>query len=202
MNPGIIIPWRLGSSRLRERALANVRIHLAGSGFPLYVSDCEEPWSPGAARNRGAAVKASWDPLLFVDADTLVPWPQLWNAAYLAMAGDGLVYGYTVYVRCAPTGADTDDVHEGSASLGAAAISRSCFEQLGGFDEEYRGWGYEDLDFAQRAAALWPLRRVDGLARHLWHGERRADGSPADVSEALAGLNRARWISRSVPAAT
>ena len=194
MTTGVVIPWREGNGLLRVRAANAVRAHLTGSGFHVCLADCGEPWSPGRARNAGAALQPEWDPLLVVDADTIVPWPQLYNAVHLAAAEPGLVYGYTVYVRCNRDGEDTGEVFEGSASFGCAAISRACFDELGGFDESFLGWGYEDLDLARRAGERWPLRRVDGLARHLWHGERRADGSPVDADAGLAASNLRRWL--------
>jgi hypothetical protein len=37
---------------------------------------------------------------------------------------------------------------------GRIFLSRDNFERVGGYDEEFVGWGYEDLDFKQRAVNL------------------------------------------------
>jgi hypothetical protein len=41
-----------------------------------------------------------------------------------------------------------------SAWLGWAAMPRSVFNAVGGFDQRYRGWGCEDLDFSCTAARM------------------------------------------------
>jgi glycosyltransferase involved in cell wall biosynthesis len=52
------------------------------------------------------------------------------------------------------------------------SVSRSDYERLNGFDEQFRGWGCEDDDFGRRAKAAG-LRLVSVLDRtrvyHLWH---------------------------------
>lgn len=78
-------------------------------------------------------------------------------------------------------------------SMGCAAISLECFRGVGGFDEQYVGWGYEDVDFASRCAERWPLRRVPGPAFHLWHGERDPlTDAPDDADMAQVFENQGR----------
>lgn len=165
--------------------------------YPLWL---EEADSPGRARNRGAENVVS--PLiLFNDADSICPWDQILQACKLALAQPGLVFAYDLYLRLKP-----DAVHDGavaygriereifnSGSMACVAISRACFEQVGGFDENYVGWGYEDLDFVRRCSELWPTRRVPGPVYHLWHGERRDDDSPEDSDPVQVKENEARW---------
>jgi glycosyltransferase involved in cell wall biosynthesis len=46
--------------------------------------------------------------------------------------------------------------------MGRIAIRRADFLSLGGYDEELRGWGYEDADLARRAVSLGvATRRLD-----------------------------------------
>jgi len=54
--------------------------------------------------------------------------------------------------------------------------------------EAYEGWGYEDIDFARRCAALWPLRRVSGRSTSLAR-RRRSDDSPLDSDTAQVRAN-------------
>jgi glycosyltransferase involved in cell wall biosynthesis len=46
--------------------------------------------------------------------------------------------------RCARTS------HWYLAASNALSVERRCVEQIGGWDEEYQGWGEEDMDFAYR----------------------------------------------------
>lgn len=167
------------------------------------------PASPGAARNYGAA-HTTEDMLVFNDADTICPPAQIREAVRLAGERPGLVFAYDLYVRVGERGSraylagggpiegcGSDQEIFNSGSMGCVAISRACFEQVGGFDESYQGWGYEDLDFAQRCGALWPNRRVSGPVYHLWHGDRRADDSPLDSDAAQVQANMERFRFRS-----
>ncbi|MCG8601152.1 MAG: galactosyltransferase-related protein, partial [Verrucomicrobiales bacterium] len=36
---------------------------------------------------------------------------------------------------------------------GSMIFSRHAFESTGGMDENYSGWGWEDIDFAERLSA-------------------------------------------------
>lgn len=63
---------------------------------------------------------------------------------------------------------------------------------LNGFDERMQGWGREDEELAARAFHAGLVRRClrfAGLAVHLWHPERHADGESANdrwLGETLA----------------
>lgn len=35
------------------------------------------------------------------------------------------------------------------------------------FDEAFTGWGWEDVEWAMRVSALWPIRHLDNTATHL-----------------------------------
>lgn len=204
----------------RKENLRSVIAHLQHGGrseefghiscYPIWE---EEGDSPGQARNRGAENIVSVG-ILFNDGDTICPWPQILQAVMMAAEAPGLVFAYDLYcrltremterVRDAPVTVDGFDGEWGrmrherppilnSGSMGCVAISRACFEQVGGFDESYVGWGYEDLDFATRCNDLWPNRRVTGPVFHLWHGDRRNDDSPDDSDPAQVKANEARW---------
>lgn len=192
-----VIPF-YGDDPLRLANLEQVKAHLGAGGeseefghvscYPLWVESGE---SQGQARNCGVENVVS--PLvLFNDADSICPFDQILQACLLAMKSDGLVFAYDLYVRRNEAGRDSEIIHS-SGSMACVAISRACFEQVGGFDESYVGWGYEDLDFAQRCNALWPNRRVSGPVYHLWHGERRADDSPLDSDLEQVRANEERW---------
>ncbi len=64
---------------------------------------------------------------------------------------------------------------------GLFVIRRKFFEQLGGFDERFRGWGGEDDAFSLRAEAVSTRCAIarDGVACHLWHPRQASHGKPA-----------------------
>jgi len=129
------------------------------------------------SRNLGAAAARS-DWLVFLDSDMLFN-PQA-LAAYASILKDfpaRVLYGYFGNLRTAPSPSlffperqvlwcdrrfdayrpkglspTPEMIHfpYQMAWSGHFAIHRKIFEQVQGFDERFRGWGSEDLDFAQR----------------------------------------------------
>jgi GT2 family glycosyltransferase len=154
------------------------------------------------ARNLGAEITAHEpDPatvLVFNDADSIIPHRQILEAVHQASVAPGLVYAYDLYLRLDEAGRVEQELFA-PPSMGCAAISRDSFWEAGGFDQRFVGWGYEDVEFAQRCASRWPVRRVSGVLEHLWHGARNSDDSPADADPELVERNRLLWAPPSVP---
>lgn len=48
-------------------------------------------------------------------------------------------------------------------------IPRAVFDDMGGFDERFRGWGFEDMAFQSLVTGLYGHERIDGDLIHLWH---------------------------------
>ena len=49
------------------------------------------------------------------------------------------------------------------------AIPFVAWKKLGGFDERFRGWGWEDGAFAATIQCVTGFRRVEGYVLNLWH---------------------------------
>jgi hypothetical protein len=49
------------------------------------------------------------------------------------------------------------------------AIPRPVFDDMGGFDERFEGWGFEDMAFQSLVVGLYGHERVEGDVIHLWH---------------------------------
>jgi len=170
---------------------------------------------PLAGARNALAEAARGQVLVFLDADCVPSRGLL--AAYAAALGerDALTVGETRYLPkgFVPDGADeavlrraarphpqrsglfpapgearTDSRHELFWSLNFAVRRETFRERIGGFDEDYRGYGIEDTDFAMRAArAEVPLAWVGGaLAFHQHHAPTRLrpEGIPALVANA------------------
>jgi hypothetical protein len=76
------------------------------------------------------------------------------------------------------------------------AVPRATFDDMGGFDERFRGWGFEDGAWAALVRAMYPWARIDGDMYHLDHprsderiilGESRSTASSDYVRNALLG---------------
>lgn len=85
------------------------------------------------------------------------------------------------------------------------AIPRAAWDRLGGFDERFRGWGFEDMAFQSAVVGLLGFERIPaadpgaaGFGRtdvyHLWHSrsaERIRNGEPA-ITATAAYVQNAR----------
>ncbi|CAN5835546.1 glycosyltransferase [soil metagenome] len=91
-------------------------------------------------------------------------------------------------------GVQIDERHELFWSL-SFAIGRQRWDELGGFDEGFVGYGGEDTDLALRARVLGaPMAWVPGAtAFHQWHPATRHD--PARIGEIVRNAHRfhSRW---------
>jgi hypothetical protein len=202
-----------------ERALNAdcVLAHLRREGLQTLTVASLNGGSPAHARNLGAELarreRPDLDVLVFNDADSLVPGRQILEAVVQARRAPGLVYAFDLYCRLsagasagvrdaigdgAPVGLMSVGVEEelvNAPSAGCVAISAQEFAEAGGFDQRFVGWGYEDVEFAQRCAKRFPVRRVSGPLYHLWHGGRRPDDAPADTDPVQVERNRRLWLS-------
>lgn len=77
------------------------------------------------------------------------------------------------------------------------AVPRAAFEQVGGFDESFTGWGYEDSDLAIRLLNLGlRIRRAPAATTvfHLWHREQPRTFEPANLKRLNETLNSGRTL--------
>ena len=186
MTAIIVIPY--GPSPLREQPLKNVLAHLETAPWPVTVAISDIKPFPLAEVVNAEVAQTKTDIVILHAADTITPIAQMEVAVHAATAQPGLVFAYTHYVRL------TEDDRRGKVLVeppahACVAIRRDCWDQLGGYDEFYRGWGMEDLDFNRRAQALWPNRRIPGELIHFWHGDRRRDDSDLDTPAEVVAAN-------------
>lgn len=113
-----------------------------------------ERWNMSAARNAGACFLATVGGLAhvaFVDADVVVPPDYLKRLAREAYKRPGMVLvPYAIDEGC--------DVSTARIASGMAMFPLDVLIEARGFDEEYVGWGEEDLDLLHR------LREMRGVA--------------------------------------
>ncbi|MFC7794785.1 glycosyltransferase family 2 protein [Streptomyces cinereoruber] len=172
-----------------------------------------------AARNAGArrALNAGADLLVFLDVDC-VPGPDL-LARYADVAEDGaLLCGTVAYLPPPPDGGyrldelpqlapphpgrpapPEDEVLTGGDhrlfwSL-SFAVTAAAWRRIGGFCEDYTGYGGEDTDFARTAAArdvdLWWVGGAP--AHHQYHPVSRPPVEHLDDILRNGALFRGRW---------
>jgi len=177
-----------------------------------------------AARNRGLAV-ASGERVLFCDNDVVFTprWHEILVGHLEAWPDIGMVGPVSDYVVDAQKsvqqpviGGDLDlfatELHEQERGMHAYApqlilffilARRELIEQIGGIDERYGRWGWEDNDWSLRAQlAGWKLRIArDCFIRHL--GSQTSKSANIDYTQLLLEnweVFKSRWgIDPSLP---
>jgi GT2 family glycosyltransferase len=194
MKVSVIVPWRTDNGQ-RERVWNRIRPLWEDSEFEVVTGTPDDgPFNCSQALNR-AAEKATGDVLVTMGADH---WPDLdavATAARLTSYASWMpVYGGVHYL----SQGDTDAVIAGAdparfrpertdpCCQGITAITRQSWQDIGGMDERYAGWGYEDTALLRELARRYgfvpaPFNHVIGL----WHDGAHRDLSPNNPNRAL-----------------
>ncbi len=179
-RPAILVPRRADGG-IRDKRWDQTRARWETFGWPIHVGYHEDgPFNASAARN-AAAAQGDWDVGVFVDADTIVLDPgPVRKAVELANKSGHMIRPYTRYwmldeagtERFLQTGkrpASTRGLRSGQAHGGVNVVPRALFEKVGGYDERFRGWGYEDTSFELACKVIGGFREIQGEVYHLWH---------------------------------
>jgi hypothetical protein len=182
--------------------------------------DDDGPFNRAAAINTAAALAdadASWDFAVIVDADVWIDPANVTAAIERAASTGKVTWAFQRWNGLTPaaTSVFLADDPETVNSVAPAAIDRTnpiswscCFvvpravwDNLGGFDERFKGWGWEDMAFQSVVCGLYGHERLDGDVWHLWHPraeERIRRGTPlhpAYVANRMLG-RRYMWALR------
>lgn len=180
-------------------------------GWPIIEGDHEgDPYNRSKARNAAAAAAGDWEVAVFVDADVILyDIAQVHAAVEVASTRQILTFAHNEW-RSLPADA-TERVLAGGDPSGEPpveanpntfsscyAVPRGLFDQLGGFDERFIGWGWEDLAFMWACGTFGNhFERVPGTVYHLWHDRpagSQEDGPTYAANEALGRrYMAARW---------
>lgn len=198
MNPVLLTPWRAGDPD-REINLYTVLSHYGQTGIRHVFADADTPaFSRTAARNRAANdAGASWDVAAFIDADCIIPLAALVEALTEARYSGKVVLPHDRFYPLSRSGSETarfepdisrwdpywvaDPWIARKRPSGVIVFPREAWEAVGGYDERFAGWGFEDT------AMLWAIEdvalgwtRLPGPLWHLWHPEQAATWRPED----------------------
>jgi glycosyltransferase involved in cell wall biosynthesis len=185
----VLIPWREDPARMRILAWVLERW---AADFPdaelILGRSPEGDFNRGAALN-DAASRATTDVYVVADADTTYANPSILRQAVAAVATGTAAWSlpYARYYNLRPdltervlagrpTGvfpepAPEDFDHRLLDSVsGIVVVPARGWKRIGGFDERFRGWGYDDDAFASALLAMvGPCRRYPSAVLHLWH---------------------------------
>lgn len=202
MRTVILVPYRSDGGR-RDELWRFTRAWLEEHHptFPIFVGSSPEGlFNRSAAINNAAREAGAWDVAVICDSDTVVPPAQFEDAVSHAHRTGLLTSALTSVVELSKETTDEllagkefdartlkkkrtrtkDDLTQSSV----LAVSRNLWDAVGGFDEQFTGWGCEDNAFWLAATVLGgadgtreldpsfsggePVR-IAGPAFHLWH---------------------------------
>jgi hypothetical protein len=191
----VFIPWRHDDYRAKLKAWVYERfwwpLEINGGFRVIEGSSPEGLFNRSAALNdaaRQANEMLDWDVAVIADADVWVPRPQLMHAVSSAAEHARLTAAYDVVLGLTADGTDTL-LSSGDLNFIAHGVDgmrtierprqveskmlvcpRELWNELGGFDENFVGWGCEDNAFWKAASIVrGGTYRVPGPCFHLWH---------------------------------
>lgn len=190
VDAAIVVPWRPAAGREQSFDLAWRYNNKEFADFKIYFSDSVgERFNVSEARNRGCiqAIEDGYKTLVVIDADTVFSRESILKAIEEVSTKHVISYAYTY----------TFETNEGSSyllSIGAAsfeeitegkaltwehvgsgwAMSSEMFWEMNGWDENFKGWGWEDNAFEKAYELLFnsEMSRAPGTCYRLWHPER------------------------------
>jgi hypothetical protein len=185
------MPWRPTPDR--EPAHRRTRAFWQHAGIPVTEADSHpnQPFNLSAARNN-AAHACTTDLIIVADADTI---PDL-GAIHTALTDlechpHLVIWPYHTY-RHIPAdwtnqpdlmAAPIDRIYHNSVG-GLLITTQETYWALGGMDEHFQGWGYEDNAFHAAATTLAAVTRLPGIVFSFNH--------PTDRDTSTENPNRHR----------
>lgn len=145
----------------------------------------EGPFNRATAINRAAHADEAgdWDVAVIIDSDVLCDGGQVHAAVRCAHRTGAMTVGFTERLHL--NGGGTAKVLAGYAGnwrpfarvvamesvSSCVAVRRDLWDRVGGFDEAFVGWGWEDVAFRihAEAEAAMPVVRIGGQLWHLHH---------------------------------
>lgn len=157
--------------------------------LPIYEGYHKDgPFNRSLGLNIAATMAGNWDVGVFIDSDAYIAPKQLEEAVELARRTQKVVSPFTTVAELNQPA--TMQVLESGEPLFSPAdgqlekirterlqtqslvlvVPRNIFEQIGGFDEKFVGWGGEDNAFWHAATVVGgEVLRLDGSVYHMWH---------------------------------
>lgn len=203
-DPVFLVARRAGQPD-RDAIWSFLRPHWEGHGWPVVEGHHEAgegAFNRSAATNRAAAAAGDWELAIVLDADVWVERRQVHAAIEAARRTDRLSYAHTPWWGLGH--AATNRILDGSLPLDprrwrpsmyekktplsnstCMAVTRQLWEDVGGYDERFEGWGAEDWAWfdvcstlrggvkpdGTRANAFGfsAVERVNAPVHHLYH---------------------------------
>lgn len=190
-SAAIVIPWRsTRTHKPRQLDVCRKALTAALPGSEISAFDSgHQPFNRAASRNRGVQnTYPGFDIIVVCDGDAIVQ-PEPLRAAAEAAADGKLHLPYTLAVLLTQDGTEVvyrgDDPatarvwHTNPFSVGGCVVfAYETWRAVGGWDERFTNWGFEDTAFWAAVDTLFGTVRHEGQLFDLWHIDKRGIGSP------------------------
>lgn len=161
----MIVPYKVDC---KEREL-NKKLfleHYADYFNVILVEDYDERYD---AYNT-AAKNSSAEFIALADIDAIIPIWQMNQSLFLLEDGADVVYPFNHIINRHPDGTETDDWPKDFVYGLMVMFNRQKFLDFGGENENFIGYGWEDLERYYRALNHdYVVERVEATAYHLTH---------------------------------
>lgn len=166
--------------------VAALRVALPDAQIRAFDSG-HQPFNRAASRNSGAASNSE-DILVVCDGDAIAEPAPLLEA--VAAARDGNLHlPYTAVRLLTQDGSEHIHLGDDPATAnvwhtnpysvgGCVVVSRDTWHAVGGWDERFTNWGFEDTAFWAAVDTFFGTIRHEGTLYDLWHIDKRGIGSP------------------------
>lgn len=151
-----------------------------------------EPFNRSVAINRAAEAAGDWDVAVIIDGDVALDPRLVQRSVERAPNYAGPILSYTERAQLSQPGtrqallldpADVDLIRTArnwrrftrhrlrNSCSSCLVVNRRLWDVVGGFDELFVGWGYEDVAFrvATETVSESELVKTPGTLYHLWH---------------------------------
>lgn len=187
LNVAVLVPRRAGvADRDRLWAFARTWWENDHPDWPIVEGHHDVgPFNRSAAINRAAEAAGDWDVAVIIDADILCDPHAVRAAVDVAAATDSMVLAGDERVMLSRQGTEKilggyrgnwrvrgiqERVYTDGCSC-CVVVSRKLWDTVGGFDELFSGWGFEDIAFRVACETLSgrPMVKLSAAMFHLWH---------------------------------
>ena len=188
-----LVPWRAGGDQRRIWCWDVTRPALEDLGYEVFTGEPPFPeWARAHAVNAASAAAGEWDVALVADADTIPDPASIERAIWWVTQTGGAVRphmerhmlnpkGSIVIAQRGPEALDAQHYTRRFPGGGLLVLTREAWDAVGGYDERFIGWGYEDtaMNLALLTKVGWD--RLPGHAWHLWHGTKENKPRPDSI---------------------
>lgn len=141
----------------------------------------EGKFNRSAAINRASKAAGKWDIGIILDSDVLIDPINVEQGILVAQRFNRICIPFRTYHSLSQEGSArimggwsgdwltaSTKAYWDSVSC-VVVVSRGLWDRVGGFDERFVGWGFEDTAFACATDAVSGRLRLNGDLWHLWH---------------------------------